>query len=219
MNSFKLAQCSLLVLIAGVSIANLSLLLDITNGKAPWAVTTDSATAGPIQAQPAQLKTQAATKHQDQIQPVAEIYWEGDRTAQKEPIRQHEIGSRIDLAKQQELSSIPRGTVAPAAAKQMANQVGTYVDYMASLIASNWSRPQGAPNGTQVLLQVTLGAAGKVLNVKTVKSSGNPTFDRSAEDAVKKVGAFSRLQEMDSAIYNREFRKINILFNPQDLRM
>jgi hypothetical protein len=33
------------------------------------------------------------------------------------------------------------------------------------------------------------------------------------------VGQFSRLQEMDSALYNREFRKINILFNPQDLRM
>ena len=98
-------------------------------------------------------------------------------------------------------------------------QVGTYVDYMASLVASNWSRPPSARRDMEVLLQLTLGSKGRVIGVNVAKSSGNSAFDRSAEQAVWKVGQFTRLSEMDPALYQRDFKKMYLLFRPDDLRM
>jgi len=70
-----------------------------------------------------------------------------------------------------------------------------------------------------VELEISLGSGGRVDGVRTIRSSGNAAFDRSAEQAVFKVGQFSRLREMDPTLYQRQFRKVRIVFNPQDLRM
>lgn len=138
---------------------------------------------------------------------------------QKELQRQQELKRQEQIRRQQELAQA-LALEEELAMEEAANaQVGTYVDYMAGLVAANWSRPPSARRGMEVILEIALGSAGRVTSVRVVKSSGNSAFDLSAEQAVKKVGQFSRLTEMDPGLYQREFRRVNLLFRPDDLRM
>jgi colicin import membrane protein len=154
-----------------------------------------------------QAKAEAEKKRQEELKKAEQAKAEAERKRQEELRRQQELAKALALEDEM---------LEDAEAEA---QVGTYIDYMASLIASNWSRPPSARRGMVVELEIFLGAAGRVTGVRTIKSSGNAAFDLSAEQAVKKVGQFSRLREVDPGIYQRDFRKIRIVFDPQDLRM
>ncbi len=104
-------------------------------------------------------------------------------------------------------------------AEKAAEVVGTYTDYMRDQIEANWSRPPSARRGMQVVLEIQLVPTGRVVGVSVVKSSGNDAVDRSAEQAVHRVEQFDRLQEMDAAIFERNFRRVRLEFQPADLRL
>jgi colicin import membrane protein len=55
--------------------------------------------------------------------------------------------------------------------------------------------------------------------VKLLKTSGNIAFDRSAEQAVYKVGSFDKLQQLDIQTFEKNFRKLQLVFKPNDLRL
>ena len=59
---------------------------------------------------------------------------------------------------------------------------------------------------------------GEVVSVTLIRSSGNAAFDSSAVNAVKKAGAFPELQKLPSAEFEKNFRRLNLIFNPEDLR-
>ena len=154
-------------------------------------------------------KEQAEKQRQEQL-----------KREQAEKQRQEQLKrEQAEKQRQQELAQALAMEEAMLADEEFEAQVGTYVDYMASLIAANWSRPPSARLGMVVELEISLGSGGRVDGVRTIRSSGNAAFDRSAEQAVFKVGQFSRLREMDPTLYQRQFRKVRIVFNPQDLRM
>ena len=67
----------------------------------------------------------------------------------------------------------------------------------------------------QTKLLVELVPTGDVVNVTIVSSSGNEAFDRSAEQAVRKVGKFD--VPKDSKLFEKYFRRFPVLFNPEDL--
>jgi len=67
----------------------------------------------------------------------------------------------------------------------------------------------------KVTLRVELVPSGEVAAVSLVESSGDAAFDRSAETAVRQSGRFDVPD--DSAIFERRFRRFNLLFNPEDL--
>jgi colicin import membrane protein len=83
------------------------------------------------------------------------------------------------------------------------------------LIVANWSRPPSARNGMQTRLIVELVPTGDVVSVTVVLSSGSEAFDRSAEQAVRKVGKFD--VPRDSALFEEYFRRFPVLFRPEDL--
>jgi len=86
-------------------------------------------------------------------------------------------------------------------------------------IAANWSRPPSARKGMQCLLAIQLVPTGRVIAVTVVESSGSAAFDRSAEQAVKKAEQFPELRELPPQVFERNFRKFKLLFNPKDLRL
>jgi colicin import membrane protein len=91
----------------------------------------------------------------------------------------------------------------------------TYAQGIYQLIVTNWSRPPSARNGMQTKLIVELVPTGDVVNVTIASSSGNEAFDRSAEQAVRKVGKFD--VPKDSKLFEKYFRRFPVLFNPEDL--
>lgn len=91
----------------------------------------------------------------------------------------------------------------------------TFAQGIYQLIVANWSRPPSARNGMQTRLIVELIPTGDVLSVTVVQGSGNEAFDRSAEQAVRKVGKFDVPRE--SALFEQYFRRFPVLFRPEDL--
>ncbi|MGH1373347.1 MAG: cell envelope integrity protein TolA [Cellvibrionaceae bacterium] len=104
-------------------------------------------------------------------------------------------------------------------AQQQKDKAQGYVALLAQRIEQNWSRPPSARRGMKCELQIKLVPTGEVINVTIIKSSGNSAFDRSAEQAVKKVGRFDELREVPSDLFEQYFRQLTLVFNPQDLRL
>jgi colicin import membrane protein len=92
-----------------------------------------------------------------------------------------------------------------------------YVSQIKREIIHNWSRPPTARNGMQALLRVFLVPTGEVVNVTVEAGSGNDAFDRSAVLAVRKAERF--VVPTDSRQFERNFRKFEVLFRPEDLRL
>ena len=65
---------------------------------------------------------------------------------------------------------------------------------------------------------ISIVPTGRIVDVDVVKSSGSEEFDRSAEQAVRAVEQFKELQGMDPDLFEQDFRELEILFRPEDLR-
>ena len=95
--------------------------------------------------------------------------------------------------------------------------VASYQDYIQGKIIQNWSRPLSARNGMKVTLLLNLVPTGEVSNVSVVSSSGDSAFDRSAIQAVQRVGKFEELQKLSPSQFNANFRQLRLIFQPEDL--
>ncbi len=95
----------------------------------------------------------------------------------------------------------------------------SYSAYIMERIEANWNRPPSARRGMEVALIIQLVPTGQVISTTMVKSSGSEAFDRSAQQAVHKVGRFERLQQLDAQVFEKNFRKLRLVFRPDDLRL
>lgn len=144
--------------------------------------------------------------------------------AQKEAERKQAEQQRIERERQAQQQRDADLAAALAAEEQemqaLQDQQATagYLEYIASEIENNWRRPPSARNGMTVVLSLHLLPTGEVDNVYVVKGSGDSHFDESAIRAVKRVGRFSELQKMDPTLFDRNFRKLTLEYNPSDLR-
>ena len=67
--------------------------------------------------------------------------------------------------------------------------------------------------GMKSELIITLVPTGEIIKVRISKESGNEAFDRSALNAVQKVGRFDDL-DMGRALFDKYFRTFTLVFNP-----
>jgi colicin import membrane protein len=97
-----------------------------------------------------------------------------------------------------------------------------YQSYIQQRIIANWNRPLSARRGMETILTIQLVPTGQVVGVSVLKSSGNDAFDLSAQQAVKKVGRFDKLQQLSRqspAVFEQNFRQFQLVFRPEDLRL
>lgn len=85
-------------------------------------------------------------------------------------------------------------------------------------VINRWTRPPSARNGMRAALEIALVPTGDVVGVTVLESSGNVAFDRSAINAVEKAARFPEVQQLDRAIFERDFRRFQLIFRPEDLR-
>jgi len=124
--------------------------------------------------------------------------------------------SRLDaLARIAEDELSPSSAAATATADQMS---ASFIALIQRTVVNYWSRPPSARNGMECELVVQLVPTGEVVSVTVVRSSGNPAFDASAVNAVQKAGAFPELQKLPSGEFEKNFRRLNLIFKPEDLR-
>lgn len=107
------------------------------------------------------------------------------------------------------------------AAERDQEAVASYAGMIQRDIQNSWSRPPSARVGMHVVLLIQLIPSGDVINVSVLKSSGNDAFDQSAISAVRRVGKFPYLKELSdksTQAFERNFRRFQLDFSPEDLR-
>jgi colicin import membrane protein len=120
-------------------------------------------------------------------------------------------------------AAIVRDELATVDAQQQATVTAgemsaSFVSLIQRTVVNYWSRPPSARNGMECELSIQLIPTGEVVNVILVRSSGNSAFDSSAINAVQKAGAFPELQNLPSREFEKNFRRLTLIFKPEDLR-
>jgi TonB family protein len=120
-------------------------------------------------------------------------------------------------------AAIVRDELATADAQQQATVTAgemsaSFVSLIQRTVVNYWSRPPSARNGMECELSIQLIPTGEVVNVILVRSSGNSAFDSSAINAVQKAGAFPELRNLPSREFEKNFRRLTLIFKPEDLR-
>ena len=128
---------------------------------------------------------------------------------------------------QQELAALTRADLARAVAEEesaaaaaatSAEMAASYAALIQQTVINYWSRPPSARNGMETLLSIQLIPTGEVVSVNVIRGSGNRAFDQSAINAVKKAGSFPELQNLPPREFEKTFRRLSLLFRPEDLR-
>ena len=96
-------------------------------------------------------------------------------------------------------------------------QVADYSSQINALIQSVWRFPPSAKHDEEVILRVYLVPTGEVTEVLLLESSGNAALDRSAEQAVWKVGNFPVPE--DAILFEKQFRQIVLKLKPENARL
>lgn len=79
-------------------------------------------------------------------------------------------------------------------------------------VSRNWAQPAGSASGLACVVQVRLVASGEVMQATVVRSSGDPVFDRSVENAVYKAAPLPLPPNPDLFEF---FREIEFTFRPE----
>ncbi len=145
---------------------------------------------------------------------------EAERQRKAEAARRAEEAQR--LQEQEMLAALERDQAEQQRiAEQLktdANVVNGYVALIQELLRQNWSRPPSAQKGMRVTLKIRLTPTGEVVSIKVDgQGSGNVAFDESAIRAVQKISPIRELSQLNSRLFEQNFRELTLEFNPQDL--
>jgi colicin import membrane protein len=69
----------------------------------------------------------------------------------------------------------------------------------------------------RAVIQIRMLPTGELIDARITQSSGDPAFDRSAENAVYRAAPFSELTALPIRVFNQNFRTLSLIFQPEDL--
>ena len=93
-------------------------------------------------------------------------------------------------------------------------EIYMYAQKIIQTLESAWMKPKNIPDGLVANLRLNIKPSGRISNANLIKSSGNIRFDNSALRAVRRVEAFHFFHSIPLELYEKEFKKIAISFNP-----
>lgn len=149
-----------------------------------------------------------------------------EASRQEEIARQRAAEDDVRRREQERLAQqqAEREAATRAAQEAQANQivsenllVAEYAGIIKRVISQNWQIPPSARNGMMTEVRLQLVPTGEVVAVNIIQSSGNDVFDRSVLQAVERADRFSELQDLDNAVFERNFRTFTLVFRPEDL--
>jgi len=124
--------------------------------------------------------------------------------------RQEEANNRARQAEEAQAAALQ-------AARTESQLVQSATGLIQQIVQENWSRPPSARNGMRAILQIRMLPTGELVEATITQSSGDPAFDRSAENAVYRAAPFTELQQLPISIFNTNFRSLSLIFEPEDL--
>ena len=91
------------------------------------------------------------------------------------------------------------------------------VDYARQEVIKNWLRPANSGDGT-VTLEVKLDPTGRIIDVGVTSRDASDEFVDSVITALRKVGSFEKLANLDRKVFDKNFRRFLFRVNSDDLR-
>ena len=169
-------------------------------------------------------REKAALREREELEKLrerAEREEQERREAESERRRQQETSAEQERSRQQEAERLRQQELAEASAAEAARTEFELVQSATALIQQavqeTWSRPPSARNGMRAVLQIRMLPTGEVLDAVITQSSGDPAFDRSAENALYRAAPFRELQSLPIKVFNANFRSLSLIFEPEDL--
>lgn len=170
----------------------------------------------PVAKTPPKPKPKPVTKPKEVVKPPPEI---------KPEVKPEPEQAKPELTAE-ELAALTRSELEAAIASEPepgAGQAeGSMRDAVAAMIqravVNRWTRPPSARNGMVAVLAIQLVPTGDVVGVSVIESSGDNAFDRSAMTAVERVARFPEVTQLERDVFERDFRRFQLLFRPEDLR-
>jgi len=139
---------------------------------------------------------------------------ERQRKAEQERQRKAEEARRQKEAEEQRQRELREQIERERLQRRVSSALAQYIPIIKQKVTRNWNRPSGLSGHIEAHVMVRLSQAGEVLSVRIVRSSGNPVFDRSVENAVLKASPLPIPQERG---VNEEFRSIKLIFKPEEM--
>lgn len=155
-------------------------------------------------------KEEADKKHQAEVKRKQEE----ERRLEQERRKQEEVERRqaAEDALKQQIAAEERARADAARAARAASEQEKFKLLIRQKVSRNWHRPPGTTIGLKCTVRVRLAPGGEVLQAQVIRSSGNPVFDRSVENAVYKAAPLPLPPDPDLFVY---FREIEFLFSPE----
>jgi TonB family protein len=119
--------------------------------------------------------------------------------------------------KQTQTSEISRAT-SPQELGTEIELVARYKKIMRDVIAENGIPKFNGQTDRPVVIHMRLGRNGTIVSSAVSISSGVPQFDQYALQAVERTQRFEILQDLPVDVYERNFRDLDLLLTPNDLR-
>jgi len=132
-----------------------------------------------------------------------------------EELRKKQERERVLKQQEQELQAALAREAEQAAAD--AGVVAGYAGLLQRVVESEWTRPASVRQGMKTTLRIQLLPSGQLISVQILAGSGNEAFDRSAVQAVERAAPFTELQDMEARLFEKNFRTLRFVFNPEDL--
>jgi hypothetical protein len=93
-------------------------------------------------------------------------------------------------------------------------QINLFAQKIIQTIENAWMKPRNIPDGLIANLRLHIKPTGRISKVELLQSSGNIRFDNSALQAVRRVETLNFFKEIPYVLYEKEFKKIAVSFNP-----
>lgn len=116
-----------------------------------------------------------------------------------------------EARRRQEMIAADEKRAATAKNKKAQSTIRRYQALIKQKVERNWIRPTTFKKGLSCTVLVRMMPSGEVLEAKVVKSSGDPIFDRSVEQAVQKAAPLPL--PPDGSLFT-SFRNLKFLFRP-----
>jgi colicin import membrane protein len=99
--------------------------------------------------------------------------------------------------------------------------VASAIHYIRDEIRQRWVRPANARTGMVVELVIQLVPTGEIIHIEISyrDASATDAFVSSVDKAVRKVGRFDKLSQLNPVLFDANFRKFTLKFKPEDLRL
>lgn len=171
----------------------------------------------PVQQQQAPAKKKQLEAERRAAEAKAQALAQAQRERQAELQRKKQAEQQA--AKQAEFTEMLQREQAALKVQEEQKVANSYMQLIQQQLSENWSRPPSARLGMEVVVELSLVPTGRIAGVAIVKSSGDLAFDRAAEQAAFRVDQFTELQNMPAQIFEKYFRRLVVVFSPEDLRL